>query len=62
MGDVLDRKCLPALLFAGIIAPEDRALWLYCMVRACGRSVDGWGGVSYRAVEQSNRIQRGLCG
>lgn len=38
MGDVLERKCLPALLFAGIISPEDRALWLHCMVRV----MDGW--------------------
>ena len=35
MGDVLERKCLPALLFAGVISPDDRALWLHCMVRAC---------------------------
>jgi hypothetical protein len=32
-GDILERKCLPALLFAGVVSPDDRALWLHCMVR-----------------------------
>lgn len=38
----MERKCLPALLFAGIIAPEDRIVWMQSMVRAL--AYEGFGG------------------